>query len=57
MTHQTPTYMKDTLPLGTPGKFFSVFSWQNLSHHLTSFLVAPVAWQLLVLHEQVAGYR
>ena len=30
MDNQTPTYVKDILPPGTPGKFFSVFSQQHV---------------------------
>ena len=58
MDRQTPAYMKDILPPGAPGKFFCVFLEQNFfSHQLISFLVAPVAWQSLILHEQMAGYK
>ena len=39
-------------------KIFSLFSHnRNFSHQQISFLVAPVAWQFLILHEQMTDYR
>ena len=56
MDNQTPTYMsyiKDILPPETPGKLLS-FSHGILFHIFCfSFLVAPVVWQFLILHDRL----
>ena len=54
MGKQTPVYMKDIFP---PTSFSLFLIAELLSEQQTSFLVAPVAWQFLILHERMAGYK
>ena len=55
MGKQTPVYMKD---IGAPSRDFlflliaEIFTQQQIS-----FLLAPVAWRFLILHEQMTRYR
>ena len=60
MDNQTPTYMsyiKDILPPETPGKLLSFSHGRPFHFYCFSFFIAPVAWQLLILHEWMTGYR
>ena len=54
MGKQTPAYMKD---IGAPNRdFLCLLIAELFTQQQILFLLAPVAWQFLILHEQMTGY-
>ena len=58
MGKQTPAYMKDMFPPCAPSRVFLCLLIAELfTQQQISFFVAPVAWQFLILQEQMTGCR
>ena len=56
MGKQTPAHMKDIFPPGAPSRVFLCLLVAELfTQQQFSFPFAPVAWQFLILQEQITG--